>query len=255
MRIAGTVFVLIASYRSVFVSSYLGQLAWFDSIANSSLLIRGFAVFSELSFAALIMLVLLQLSKEVPASENHRTSKFTEFLEPKIPYFFFTCLFIAQFFATSGTITKIEVLFAVEETLWGLAFLSILPLSIIQLRRVNSFKDEKTLRELRLFRILAWMMSVFCLGYCSYSLFYHLPIEYWPQAIAQLKMEVPVPEIRTGVQAVKDAFFIVNETKVLADWGGIGFLIWHSGYFSLCVWMSLFLMNGPRRLKISQKIK
>ena len=66
MRNFGAIFILVAVYRSVFVSSYLNQLAWFDTIANSSLLIRFFAVFAEISFASLIMLALLQLNKEVP---------------------------------------------------------------------------------------------------------------------------------------------------------------------------------------------
>jgi hypothetical protein len=29
------------------------------------------------------------------------------------------------------------------------------------------------------------------------------------------------------------------------DWGW-GFLLWHSAYFSICVWISLYLMQAPR---------
>ncbi len=54
MRTMGLVFVGVALYRSIFVSSYLEQLAWFDSVLNSSLLIRCLAIFAELSFAGLI---------------------------------------------------------------------------------------------------------------------------------------------------------------------------------------------------------
>jgi hypothetical protein len=71
-------------------------------------------------------------------------------------------------------------------------------------------------------------------------------------ALAQLRSAAPVPAIGTGIEAVRDAFFVVRETKDLAAWGGLGFVIWHSGYFSICVWMVLFLMNGPRRLKLVQ---
>ena len=46
-----------------------------------------------------------------------------------------------------------------------------------------------------------------------------------------------------------DALLVVNETKDLSEWGDIGFLIWHSGYFSICVWIVLFLMRGPRLLR------
>ena len=249
MRILGLIYVLVALYRSIFVSSYLGQLAWFDSLANSSLLIRFFAIFSEVSFAGLIMLALLQVNKEVPKPAHYFPGRLMRFVETKTPYVFFICLCTAQLFATTATIVKMDVLFAIEETLWGFAFLSILPLLIIQIRRVYSYKDEKARREFRLFRIFAVILTVFTVGYCSYSVFYHLPIEYWPSAIAQLQMASPIPAIRTGLPAIRDAFFVVHETKDLASWGGIGFIIWHSGYFSICVWMVLFFMNGPRKLK------
>lgn len=72
----------------------------------------------------------------------------------------------------------------------------------------------------------------------------------WNAAV-QLQMESPVPAIRSGSQAVRDALFVVNETKDLAAWGGVGFLIWHSGYFSLCGWMVLFLMTAPRRTNVA----
>lgn len=253
MRNFGAIFILVAAYRSVFVSSYLNQLAWFDTIANSSLLIRFFAIFAEISFASLIMLALLQLNKEVPDPARGTPERAPEFWLTKTPYVLFACIFIAQFFATTATITKIEVLFAIEETLWGIAFLSILPLILVQLARVYSYKDSKSREELKLYRAFTLMMAVFTVGYCAYSLLYHLPIEYWPSAIAQLQMESPVPAIRTGGQAVKDALFVVNETKDFTTWGGVGFLIWYTGYFSLCGWMVLFLMTGPRRVKATHR--
>jgi hypothetical protein len=251
MRNFGAIFILVAVYRSVFVSSYLNQLAWFDTLANSSLLIRFFAIFAEISFASLIMLALLQLNKEVPGPAQGTPASPPGFLMTKTPYVLFACIFIAQFFATTATVTKIEILFAIEETLWGIAFLSILPLVLVQLARIYSYADSKKRAELKLYRGLTLMMSVFTVGYCAYSLLYHLPIEIWPDAIAQLQMESPVPAIRSGGQAVRDALFVVNETKDLASWGGVGFLIWHSGYFSLCGWMVLFLMTAPRRTNVA----
>ena len=49
-----------------FVSSYLRQLAWFNSVLNSSLMIRSFAIFAELSFAGLIAKSLLRMNEEFP---------------------------------------------------------------------------------------------------------------------------------------------------------------------------------------------
>jgi len=80
-----------------------------------------------------------------------------------------------------------------------------------------------------------------------YRSMFVLPIEYWPSALAQLRMPNPEPAFRFGFQAVRDAFFIARATRGVSAWGGIGFLIWDAGYFSLCGRMVLFLMTGPRR--------
>lgn len=243
MRVLGLIFVTVALYRSIFVSSYLEQLAWFNSVANSSLLIRGFAFFAELSFAGLFALSLLQLNKELPETGTSTVNGSALDLGP---YILFGSIFIAQFFATTALITKYEVLFAIEETLWGIAFLAIFPLAIIQLKRVFSASATLPRERLKMYRALTVMTTVFCALYCSYSLFYHLPIEYWPHIIRDLQSGNVV--FNSGSSAIKDALLVVNETKDFQRWGGTGFLIWHSGYFSICVWMALFLMSAPRLL-------
>jgi len=246
MRLLGLVFISVALYRSVFVSSYLEQLAWFDSVANSSLLIRGLAFFAELSYAGLFMLVMLQVNKDIQVPSGSDNNRLQSFFYRKSPYVLFGCIFIAQFFATTALVTKFEILFAIEETLWGLAFLVITPLAIFQLRSVHAMQGSNA-ASFKMLRAFTLMNATWCLLYCSYSVFYHLPIEYWPHVIENLKTTGVV--INTGVSALQDAFWIVNETKDFNEWGGIGFLIWHSGYFSICVWMVLFLMSGPRKLQ------
>ena len=154
-----------------------------------------------------------------------------------------TCIFLAQFFATGGVIAKSRTLFAIEETLWTVGFLAVLPLAIIQLRRVFSIKEAEAVERLRLLRKSTIVIAAWCLFYCSYGLFYHLPLESWASAINQL--ETGLPAIKTGASAIVDAFFIVNESKAYSDWG-FGFLLWHSAYFTVCVWISIFLMQAPR---------
>lgn len=249
MRLLGLIFISVALYRSVFVSSYLHQLAWFDSLANSSLLIRGFAFFAELSFAGLFMLAMLQVNKDIPSTVNDEATGLRAFFYKRAPYVFFACIFIAQFFATTALVIKFELLFAIEETLWGLAFLLIIPLALAQLR--NVFADRNTTSNLNMLKAFTVMNAVWCLLYCSYSVFYHLPIELWPHVLEGLESNGVV--IRETAGALQDAFFVVNETKDFNEWGGIGFLIWHSGYFSVCVWMVLLMMSGPRRLPVKAK--
>ena len=246
----GVIFTLVAAYRAIFVSRYITQLAWFDSTANSSLLIRLFAVAAELSFAGLIALAMLRVNRDVPDAGAANAGKFNSFMTTKSPYVLMICIFLAQFFATSGLISKNKALFAIEETLWTVGFLAVLPLAILQLRRVFAIKEETAVAQLRVVRKSTILIAAWCLFYCCYGLFYHLPLESWAGAIEQ--METGLPALKTGASAITDAFLIVNESKAYGDWG-FGFLLWHSAYFSICVWIALFLMQAPRR--ISQNIR
>lgn len=243
MRIMGVIFTLVAAYRAVFVSRYTAQLAWFDSILNSSLLIRIFAVAAELSFSGLIAFALLRANEALPASNTENDGKLKSFVTTKTPYILILSIFIAQFFATGGLITKSQTLFAIEETLWTLGFLAVLPLAIIQLRRVYAIKETEGISQLHMLRQSTVVIAAWCVFYCCYGLFYHLPLETWAGAYEQINTGLPM--IKTGAGAISDAFFIVNESKAYSDWG-FGFLLWHSAYFSICVWIAIFLMQAPR---------
>jgi len=243
MRIMGVIFTLVAAYRAVFVSRYFTQMAWFDSMANSSLLIRIFAIAAELSFSGLIALALLQVNKDLPDVGRGDRAWFRSFLVRKSPYFLIVSIFLAQFFATSALIIKSKLLFAIEETLWTIGFLSVLPLAIIQLRRVFGIRDKEIAKNARLLRMSTVVVAGWCVFYCCYGIFYHLPLESWAGAIDQIKTGLPV--LRLGTGAIVDAFTIVNESKDYSDWG-FGFLLWHSAYFTICVWIALFLMQAPR---------
>jgi hypothetical protein len=244
MRIMGLIFTLVALYRAIFVSRYLYQYAWFDTLANSSLLIRSFAWGAELSFSGLFALAMLRFNSDVLLTQG-KYNRLTSSYIRSAPYALIACIFIAQFFATAGLITKSRLSFAIEESLWSLGFLSILPLAAMQFWRMffsNHVTSSPGLAMLKTFTVvnLAW-----CVIYCTYGLVYHLPTEYWASAFQQ--METGIPEIKTGLSAVKDAFSTVNVTHNYSDWG-FGFVLWHSAYFSVCVWLAIFLMRAPRKL-------
>jgi hypothetical protein len=135
MAVLGLVFICVALYRAVFPSSYLDQLAWFDTVLNSSLVIRCMAILAELSFAGLIAKSLLRMNADVPELVNGRGG-LASWFQTKAPIFLFGCILIANVCATTATITKVHVLFAIEETLWCLGFLSIIPMLLMSLRRL-----------------------------------------------------------------------------------------------------------------------
>lgn len=250
MRIMGVIFVLVGAYRSVFVSRYISQMAWFDSIANSSLLIRTFATFAELSFAGLIAFAMLRVNKDLEIKASDKQSSIAKFMIEKSPYVLFVSIFLAQFFATSGVITKSRTLFAIEETLWTIGFLSVLPLGIIQLLKLKGVKNIDGSKNFKLVKRFSKINLGWIIIYASYGLFFHLPFENWPGAINQI--QTGLPEIKTGISAIVDAFTIVNESKLYSDWG-FGFLLWHSAYFTICVWIAIFLMQAPRVLTVDKE--
>ncbi len=249
MLIMGVIFTVVGAYRAVFVASYGPQRAWFDSVANSSLLIRLFAIFAELSFSGLIAFSMLQFNTYLPATEDEKPSKFKKFITTKSPFILIASIFLAQFPATAAVITKLELLGAIEETLWLIGFLSILPLAIIQVRRVFSIKDKDTIERFRVLRKSTIIVLAWCVVYCCYGLFFHM-YEMWVSVVHQLQTGTPI--IRTGLSAIIDAFSNVNPSRVYSDWGW-GFLLWHSAYFSICVWISIFLMQAPRPLDTPRK--
>jgi len=242
MRIMGVIFTVVGLYRSVFVSKYGPQLAWFDTIANSALLVRILAMAAELSFSGLIAFEMLKFNTYIPPAKNTHQNRFMVFINTKSPYILVICIFVAQFFATGGVITKSELLFAIEETLWLVGFVSILPLVIFQLRRVFSIRDKKTAERLNMLRISTVIILIWCIIYSIFMVFLNLP-GIWADAINQI--ETGMPAIKTGLSAIVDAFLIVNVTRLYSDWG-FGFLIWHSGYFTLLIWISIYLMQAPR---------
>ncbi|MHA1443059.1 MAG: hypothetical protein ACTSPK_14530 [Candidatus Heimdallarchaeota archaeon] len=249
MRIMGVIFTVVGAYRAAFVSIYYPQRAWFDTVANSSLLIRLFAVIAEMSFSGLIAFSMLQFNTYLPAPEDARPNKFKNFITTKSPFILVICIFLAQFPATAAVITKMELLGAIEETLWLIGFLSIIPLAIIQVRRVFSIKDEETKERLRMLRRSTIIVLAWCVVYCVYGLAFHM-YEMWASVAHQLT--TGTPEILTGWSAIIDAFLNVNVSRAYGDWGW-GFLFWHSAYFSVCVWISIFLMQAPRPLDVPGK--
>ena len=248
MAITGLIFLSVAMYRSIFISRYLTQLAWFDSFLNSSLLIRSFAVFAEISLAFLIMNGLLHFNKEFEISEKFKNSTLLQFFINKAPRLLLILIIVAQPFAYGGLFFKLRILFAIEETLWGIGFLLIIPLVLIQVKMMFSLKDKSLKQSYVLYRMMTMILALFSVGYVFYSLFYHLPIEYWPAAIDQVRMATPEPEITFSFQAIWDSLVVINPTRDYDAWGGMGFVIWQTGYFTICGWIALILMSGPRIL-------
>jgi len=236
MRIMGVIFTLVSAYRAISVWA----IPYTFRIPNT---------LAEVSFAGLFAYAMLKFNTYLPVTADASTSKFKSFLT-KTPYILVICLVIAQPIDTWGGITDFLFRGAIVETLWGLGFLSVLPLAIMQLRRVSSIKDKEEKERLRLLKYSAIIIVTWCVVYCMYRWIFTLP-GMWIWVFKQL--EAGAPLLETDLQAIIGVLGIRTQTSLeYSDWG-FGFLIWHSAYFSICTWISIFLMKAPRPREISGK--
>jgi hypothetical protein len=231
LRVLGAIFVSVALYRTIFVSSYPNRLAWFNTILNSPFVIRCLALFAELSFMGVIVIILLRLCKETEISIDRKNNRLIHSMLEKSPYFAFGCILLAQFFAFAGLITEYLAPFAIEETLWALAFLSIVPLVISGLKQKSLEKSYKQ------FLVI---LAIWCGGYLAFQCFYALPFSYYANLAQDIGKVIPSDALQQSISGF-------TSTRDFDKWGGLGFFIWHSGYFSLCTWMVLFFMTAPRK--------
>jgi len=231
LRICGLIFVAVALYRSVFMARYGGRLAWFDTIFNSPFVIRCLACLAEVSFIGMIATILVRQNKTLTLAKSNRS------LLALTPHIAFCCISLANFFAFSSLITQFPIFLFIEESLWAAAFICITPMVFLGLTKIR--KQENADKGSRIFFIV---MAVWCVGYNLYQCFYALPFNYFPRVVASAVKAVP-PD------ALRQAIFGYTVTRDLSVYGGFGFIIWFTGYFSLCVWMTLLFMTAPGSAK------
>ena len=239
MRILGLIFVCVSLYRSMFVSSYPNRLAWVDSMANSPLIIRLMATCAEISYSLLVALPVLHMGKELAV--NCR-SRLDYFLLHKLPWGTVICLCTAQCFAYGGLITQHLTCFAIEETLWTLGFLCVAPAALTYCYHV--FRYHRYDPAYRMLRAALLVLSVFTVGYLCYQCFFSLPFTYY----SKLPADWAKPHLGFS-EGIRDALWNFTVTRDFDTWGGIGFFIWHTGYFSICTWMNMLFGMAPRKLE------
>ena len=231
IRIFGAIFASVALYRSIFVSSYPNRLSWFNTILNSPFIIRTVALFAELSFIGIIALILWRMNKDFPLDVKHKS--LAAFFK-SIPFVAFACVFVANILAYAGLVTQYLTLFAIEETLWGIAFLLILPLVLARLIRLKKTSNYHFSYKVFIIWMVAW-----CIGYSIFQWGFALPFMHWADVANDASVVIPPDALLlsiTGFRVTRDYY----------EWGGIGFFVWHSAYFSICTWMVLSFMLGPR---------
>jgi len=233
LRVCVMVFVSVAMYRTVFVSSYPDRMVWFDSMFNSPFVIRCLATFAELSAVTIVAAALRKLHKEYDLAGTMKRKK-TGALFARAPLISVACIFTAQFFAFTGLITQYVWPFAIEELLWAVAFICFVPLVLLGLGQIKSGGITKKNQT-----VFLRIMALWCVGYLAFQIFYALPFMYFLEIARDMGKAVPADALRTAI-------FGYTVKRGFQDWGGIGFIIWHSAYFSITTWIYLLAFMAAR---------
>ena len=229
MRIMGVIVTVVSAYRAILV----WVIPYTFRIPNT---------FAEVAFAGLFAWAMIRFNKYLPVTDGARAKKFKSFLT-KTPYILFGCIVLAQPIDTFGAMAGFALTSVFVETLWGIGFLSVLPLAIVQLFRAFSIKDKEEAERLRILRYSAIIIVTWCVVYVMYRWVFTLPYM-WGSAIEQLK--AGLPELEISIQWMR--------TRTPENFSFFG-LIWFSSYFSILTWISIFLMQAPRPKEISGKLK
>jgi len=229
MRIMGVIVTVVSAYRAILVWA----IPYTFRIPNT---------FAEVAFAGLFAWAMIRFNKYLPLNEGPSANKFKAFLT-KTPYILFGCIVLAQPIDTLGAMAGFALTSVFVETLWGIGFLSVLPLAIVQMLRAFSIKDKEEAERLRILRYSAIIIVTWCVVYCMYRLVITLP-GMWGWAFEQLK--TGLPELEISIQWMR--------TRTPESFSFFG-LIWFSSYFSILTWISIFLMQAPRPQEISGKQK
>lgn len=213
-----SLYTIGCGFRSVFPRGDIRRIVLFDSWISSVVIGRSVATIAELSFVAQWSLILYEAGKNT----KNKTILFLS----KLP---FPIIFIAELFSWYACTTSNYIGTAIEESLWAVAA----GLTIYGLYLARPYYEKAQLTFLNtgiLFGVL----------YILYMIFVDVPayVNNWLAAEAAGKTYLSIGE---GFREICTTW---HHTTIYSDWEYE--MIWMSLYFSVAVWMSLFIINAPR---------
>ena len=96
---------------------------------------------------------------------------------------------------------------------------------------------------MKIIKVCLTILCVYTIGYSIYQLGYALPFNQY----AHLREEWAKPHLGLR-EGFKKALFSFTKSRDFDTWGGIGFFIYPSCYFTICTWMNLTFSLAPRKL-------
>ncbi|MCH2021360.1 MAG: hypothetical protein MK207_02670 [Saprospiraceae bacterium] len=216
--ILATIYTLGCGFRSILPRGDLRRIVLVDSWISSVVIGRTVATIAELSFVAQWSFILYEAGKN--------TGNKTIQVLAKIP---FPMIVIAEMFSWYACTTTNYIGSAIEESLWAIAA----AITVYGFYLARSYYEKEQRRFLNQ-GILAGIL------YCIYMVFVDVPayISKW------LASEATGRSYKTVSDGFSEVCTQWTQTRTYVDWQYE--MIWMSLYFSIAVWMSIYLINSPK---------
>lgn len=203
----GFLVVAVALYRSILPNDYETRRVWRDTPANSVIAVRLLALFAEISFACMIVISYM-MATGAWAAEGVSVSV----------TIFATLVIVAQIPATIGAQTALPWLFALEETLWALGAVALIPASLWLTRQGGRTRT---------------MGIVMMVALSIYLVFQAVTV---PMRWAAGHLGVPVSTL---------SWFSTTNASMQCENYSLLHFVWITGYLILMSLLVVYLQTGP----------
>lgn len=245
LRILCGLYVLGCSFRALLPRIDVERVCFFDTWLSCTVVGRSFATVAELSFMAQLTLVLHRVSSDIrkyAARYKHSTYMSLCSFICTLAKIAFGLNIVAQSFCWLGVTTTRQLWHVYEESIWAMTVLTmaICCAFLYSYQRYLPFgkqKDDQNLRQVRQF------LGLFVVGgaiYVCYMFTVDIPM-YTNRWKADELRGIPYLSF---VDGLKDATSCKHVTRDFVAWRED--LSWITGYFSVAVWVSIWLMKAPR---------
>jgi hypothetical protein len=245
MRRCACMFTASCAVRSFWPRVDVERTCFFDSIMSTTLVGRSFAFCAEMCFAWQLSSVLARIGVDLQraSGSSGRSNGFA--LVRGVAAGVFPVLCVAQGCCWSGVLTKVQMWHALEESLWMLsvgavalscAFLSF---KLWQLPHEAGISDD-TKWQLSDIKLLTHGFACCGLAFVCFMVRVDIPMYYHRYYEDEARGAIYF----TRMEGLLDAMVCHSIRRDLPTWREE--IPWMSGYFSVCVWFSIWLVRAPR---------
>jgi hypothetical protein len=217
--VLAALYVFGCAFRSVLPVFDVPRQVMFDTWLSSIFVGRSVATIAELAFVAQWALLLRSA-----ANDTH-----SEYLR-RVSYLILPLIGVAEICSWYSVLTTSNLGHVIEETLWGVsATLIVLSLATFAPRCPKEWRP-------------ALIAAVICgTAYAAYMFLVDVPM-YWSRYVADTAHG---REYLTIAQGVYDTYERRHVSHRWEDWRGE--MVWMTLYFSVAVWISIWLMHAAHR--------